>query len=181
MRPARRDAIRFVLVALPLLVVCLGLYAALIQPYESAVVRVTNLGLARLSRPYLLEVDPDGVLSMYAVTSDGARKLTTPRPHGVFLSLALIPTLLLATPAPLRERLRWLLVALPLLFASHVAAVLVMYRAHLALRDDPGSLPYEVLFGLAVRSGQLIAVALWAFLTWRFWLGGSGPSHAPDR
>jgi len=174
MRPARRDAIRFVLLALPLLAVCLGLYAALIQPYESAVVRVANLGLARLSRPFLLEVDPGGALAMYALTSDGARRLSTPRPHGVFLSLALVPTLLLATPAPLRDRLRWLLVSAPLVFASHVVAVLVLYRAHLVLRDDPGSLPYEVLFGLAVRSGQLVTLALWALFTWRFWLGSRG-------
>ncbi len=160
----------FVLLALPLLAVCLGFYAVLIQRYESAVARVANLALARLSRPFLLEVDPDGTLALYAITSDGARKLTTPRAHGIYLSLALLPALVLATPVPLRDRLRWLLFSMPLLFASHVLAVLAMYWAYLVLRDEPRNLPYEVLYGLSVRSGQLIAVALWALFTWRFWI-----------
>jgi hypothetical protein len=178
MRAARRDAIRFAILAVPLLAACLVLYAALLHPYESAVVRVANLWLESLARPFLLEVDTEGALALYAVVSDGARKFAVPRPHGVFLSLALLPALVLATPAPWRDRLRWILIALPVLFASHVVALLVLYRAHLVLREGP-SMPNTVLFGLAARSGQLVAVALWALLTWRFWFGG--PKAKPKK
>jgi hypothetical protein len=173
MRVARRDALRFAILAVPLLAVSLALYAAGIHGYESIVVRAANLWLASLSRPFLLEVDDAGALSLYAIVPEGARSFGLPRPHGIYLSLALVPALLLATPAPWRSRMRWLLIALPIVFLSHVLALLLLYHAHLALRGGAG-MPYTVLFGLASRSGQLVAVALWALSTWRFWF------RAPD-
>jgi hypothetical protein len=169
MRDRRRDAARFVLLALPLLAVNVALYVLGIDAWESAVVRAANALLAPLPRPYLLEVEPGGALAFYAVVADGARKLVTPRPHGVYLSLALVPALLLATPARLADRCKWILIALPIVFATHVVAVLAMYRAHLVLREG-ASVPWEVLFALATRSGQLCAIALWALFTWRFWI-----------
>jgi len=172
-RPARSDAAAFALVAAPLLAVFLGLYLAAIRPYESAVVRAANVGLAAASASLRLEVDPTGRVTTTRVGPDGARRplSATPRVHAVFLSLALLPVLLLATPAPWPTRARWVVLAVPLLFGLHVLALLAMFRAHLVLVEQPTDLPARVAYGLAVTSGQLGAVALWALLTWRFWLG----------
>ena len=71
--------------------------------------------------------------------------------HLVYLNLALLPALVLATPVPWRQRPRMLGFALPSLIAVH--ALTLMVRASLGLYHSPGS--FFCLWLLRVEPGDV--------------------------
>jgi hypothetical protein len=171
-RPGRPDAVSFAIAALPLLAAFVALYVVAIRPWEAAVVRAANIALTAASASVRLEVDPTGRVTTIVPGPRGAWSplSTTSRVHGVYLSAVLLPVLLLATPAPWGVRARWLVLAAPALFGLQVLALVAMFGTHLSLVHERGNFVARVGYGLAVTSGQLGALALWALITWRFWL-----------
>jgi hypothetical protein len=88
----------------------------------------------------------------------------------VYLSLALLPALLLATPMRLGARLRLLGLGLLLLLACHVLTTLGLASSLrcVALRDQ--GLSCRFVAQNVKIGGQVSAALLWALLTWRYWL-----------
>ena len=84
----------------------------------------------------------------------------------LYLNLALVPALLLATPLPLRRRLRLLAYAVPLIFVCHVAVEIGLVRVHYCLDVRPAHFLCAWIREHLLIAGQLLAVLQWAALTW---------------
>ena len=91
-------------------------------------------------------------------------------PHLILLSLALLPALLLATPAPVGTRFRLLGLALMLMVVIHVLSIIGVMRGVQCLRESPGTFHCLWMLRLVYSSGQLFAAVLWVVLTWRYWI-----------
>lgn len=178
MTPRFRDVLAFGLGFLPVFLVLLWLYPHVLPVYERAVLGLANAWLGAGTSPLYVEARPDGALELYSVAGTERRRLTREpfqRPYAVFLSLALLPALLLATPVRVAVRARLMLLGLLLLYALHVVVVIALLRAQLCLAADPGSRVCTWVMALTVTSGQTGAVTLWALLSWRYWMPATTP------
>lgn len=184
MKPGLAKVLKFAALFVPLFASSIAVYIQVLPSYERLVLATANPALALFAPPSRLERPTDGGWVAYAAepvaTAGSARQLAAwPEftRHLVFLSLALLPALLLATPAP--WRIRPLLVAggLVLLWIVHALTLVVLVRGKLCLIGHPGSFACLWMLRLALASGQISAAVLWGLLTWRWWI----PRRALER
>lgn len=179
---ASRKVLGFVLLFAPLFMAFLAVYVALVSRYDPLVLGAANVVTKRLSPAMQVEPLRRGGWAMFVFTPEEGRRhvrnWSASTAHLIYLSLVALPPLLLATPAPVRVRLRLVGIALPLAYAGHVLSVIVLMWGTECLRQVPGTFSCLCALRAAYLSGQLVAATLWVLLTWRYWFSGSsGRSH----
>ena len=174
MTPVLRKILIFSLEFVPLFLVCMWLYLLILPSYQPVAIGTANMVTERMSPPTRLEPTATLRMKSFSFTRErGERSLMSwgsTRAHLVFLSLALVPALLLATPAPILTRFRLLGVGLLLVFAGHVLALIVLTRGIYALKQAPGTFYWLWAVRIAYTSGQVVAAMVVVLLTWRFWV-----------
>jgi hypothetical protein len=182
MNPLLRKVALFVLLLVPLFLVCFLLYLAVLPTYQRVLLATTNAVTLRLDPATELVQRHDGGWRGYVFSPEAGRKemrgwdKTTV--HLLLLSLVALPALLLSTPAPLGTRFRLMLLSLPLILVIHVLMSIVLTRATYCLREAPGTFHCLWALRLVYTSGQLGSAALWVLLTWRYWF--PRPTGEPD-
>lgn len=183
MNSTRRKGLLFGLQFLPLFLLCLWLYSKALPSYQTAVFGVANAVTERMSPPTRIEAVPDAGWWAYRMTPAGDKERVGGWAdfvaHLVFLSLALLPALLLATPAPWLDRIRLLGIGLLLLFCVHVVSIIGLVRETQCLVVKPGTFHCLWLLRLVYSSGQVFGAVLWALLTWRYWFPRKAPPETP--
>ena len=173
MHPVRRSILRFGLGFALLFPLCLWLYAEAAPLYRSGVLRVVNLFLEQREPPARIAEGEDGA---WRATTRPWDELPVELPlfqvepgslHLLFVNLALLPALLLATPVPVGRRLRLLVLGLGLAYVCHVATVLGL----VSVPEGGASGPWRALLRRLLETGGASAGFLqWGVLTWRIWL-----------
>jgi hypothetical protein len=179
MTPQLRKIVSFALLCVPLLMLFFALYVWIWPSYHSFATGASNLITTRMSPQTRLEtMKRGGSWTSYVFTpEEGEVKLRhwnrTDTAHLIYLSIVIVPAVLLATPAPFVARLRLLAIAVPLMFVGHLLSLIILTRATYCLMQTPGT--YSCLFALRVAysSGQLVSGVLWVLLTWRHWFPGA--------
>ena len=172
MHPRLRRVILFGLGFVPLFVFFLWLYPRILPGYERVVLAVANPFLGHLSTPLRVVVGPDGDLDAFAALSPGASRRLFDKsyaPHVIFMNLVFLPALMLATPLGVKARMRGFLFGLLILFPLHVGTVIVLLQSLLSLQQTPQDFSWFWIHGVALTSGQVMGVAVWALLSWGFW------------
>lgn len=171
-----RRVLAFGLGFVPAFLILLLLYLEVLPWYRTVPEGLANSLLGQTSPPSRIEPLPGGGWQAFVEAgTKQQRAFVQWQPfvvHLLFLNLALVPALLLATPVPIPERLRLLAWAIPLLLAVQTLSLIALVRGQLCLVSSPGSFPCLWLLRSVYASGQLSAAALWALLTWRYWLPG---------
>jgi hypothetical protein len=178
MTPNLRRVLSFVLLFVPLFLGCLVLYLVAFPVYEPLVMKTANAVTLEMTPPTHLESSKDGWDGFVWSPEEGQRRMRgwgRDTAHLAFLSMVTLPALLLATPAPFLTRLRLLGIAAPLIFAGHVASLILTTRGIYCLQEAPGTFWLRI----AYTSGQLFAATLWVLLTWRYWFVKSVPAKGP--
>ncbi len=163
MTPNIRKILIFGLEFVPLFVACIWLYLLILPFYQPVAMGTANVVTERMSPPTRLEGEISRMNSFVFTPEDGSRFMKSwgsTSGHLVFLSLALVPALLLATPAPIRTRFRLLGLGLPLVFLGHVLALIAMTRGIYALRQAPGTFYWLWILRIAYTSGQVVAATV---------------------
>jgi hypothetical protein len=184
MRFDRTKLLRFVAWFVPLFVVLLALYPFIVPFYEPLVLGAANTVMARMDPPTEMGISRWGAWQGFNVER-GYRRAFVTWGRGAsylhFLSLALLPALLLATPAPWRVRFTLLVLAIPLLFAAHTLAVIGLTRTHYCFVVEPKNVSCRIVYRIVSSSGQLFGATLWAVLTFRYWFARERPPAAEPR
>jgi hypothetical protein len=173
-----RQVATFGLLALLGVAVMVVLYPVVFPPYAKAVMAVVNVAYRAGSVPLELRPAEEGDLAAWVrLPGGGTRWLVTDNdPEGIFLSLILLPPLLLATPVPARRRAVLLATGCVLLFLLHAASVGLLFRAlHLQSLGKAGPLSSWAMTAI-LTSGQVGAFVLWALLTALVWFPGAAGS-----
>jgi len=173
MTPILRKLLIFILQFIPLFLLFFVLYLVVLPVYEPILLSTANSVTKRMSPATGIESRRSGEWEGYSFSLEQGRQVlrgwTRSTTHLVLLSLALLPALLLSTPAPYLTRLRLLAIGVPLVFLSHVVWVIILTRGVMCLRETPGTFYCLWALRAAYASGQFTAAALWALLTWRYW------------
>ncbi len=176
MKLARSRVARFLLQFAPLFVVSLGLYWLVMPYYEQAVHLIANAINRQFEPPLWIEATEWGYWKCMVGNADGTETLVRrwfPFLRDlVFLDLALVPALLLATPTTLRVRLRIAGLGIVLAYVGHVLVMLGLTRGTWCLAMTPGSFFCMWLMRVMYTSGQTFGAAIWALLAWRYWFPG---------
>jgi len=176
--PTPRKVLRFALLFIPLFAVCVVVYLLVVSQYQRTVFATANVVMAQMDPPTMLHADFRHDWRSYRYPPEGGRVKVRPwsksLTHLVFLNLAVLPALLLATPIPWADRLRLVLIGFALMFLGHVLVSVLLVRASYCLQQAPGT--FLCLFALRVSytSGQVFAAVIWALLTWKYWF------HSPQ-
>lgn len=174
MRLDARTVLRFVLMFIPLFIGCLLLYTQFMKVYHPAALGVANAIMEHLDPPTRMQMNDWGGWRALVIEGGYPVKFTDWLPwqrHLHFLSLALVPALILATPAPWPARFRLLAIAIPVLFIVHSLTIVGIVRTQYCTMMDPFNFGCRWLRRVVNTSGQLFGAGLWAVLTWRYWLG----------
>jgi len=177
-----RTVLRFSLLFIPLFIGFLFLYPVVMKPYQPAVLGVANMIMEQLDPPTRMQLNPWGGWRALVIDNGYPVKFTDWlmwQSHLHFLSLALVPALILATPAPWSTRFRLLAIAIPVLFVVHILTVVGIVRTQYCALLDPFNFGCRWLRRVVSTSGQLFGAGLWVVLTWRYWVGKKEPSK-PD-
>jgi hypothetical protein len=172
MNPGPRKVLLFGLAFTPLFVFFLWLYPRILAPYEGLVLSVANPFLNLSSPPLRIEVDARGDIEAFASVSPGeSRPLFGQEyaPHVIYLNLVFLPALVLATPIPLKQRGLNLILAMLFLFVLHVLTMIVLLKSYLCLLQDSSDFSCFSVHGVALTSGQVMGVAVWALISWSCW------------
>lgn len=177
-----RKVLTFGLQFLPFFALFVWIYLLVLPVYQPVVLGVANAVTERLDpRTHIELTDKDG-WQLYRVYPHGAKRKvkhwTDAVPPLIFLSLAMLPALLLATPIPFTKRLRLAGLGLLLLFPIHVFSIIGVMRGVLCLHAEKGTFHCLWLLRISYTSGQLFSAVLWGLLTWRYWL--PGPQKPPS-
>ena len=168
-----RKILFFGLQFVPLFLVCIWIYLTVQPIYLQFVIATANTVTQRLDPPTHVESGGTRMQSFVFTAERGQRTLRTWSPkmgHLILLSLALLPALLLATPAPFLKRFQLLGIGLVLMFLGNVLAMIGLTRGYYGLREAPGTFYWLWVFRSVNASGQFCSAAIWALLTWRYWL-----------
>lgn len=169
----RRRVLIFLAWLIPLFAVFMLAYRPIAPFYQHAVLAGANAVAERLPPPLRIEVLPEGGWQYFEVRGAGWMRpqirWDAMTPHYFLLGLAILPALLLATPAPWRMRLKLLGIGLILLYVAQVIAVVGLIRATHCLRIAPGTRHCLLTLRVVYTSGQISAAAIWALLSWRYW------------
>jgi hypothetical protein len=180
MTPPYRKLLSFVLLFVPLFILCFVLYVWMVPAYEPLVMGTANAIMLQMTPPTHLEsiVEGKGGWEAFVWSADeGERRIRGWGPataHLAYLSIVTLPALLLATPAPIRSRFLLLAIAIPLLFISHVTSLIVTTRGVHCLWKEPGTFYCLWALRMAYTSGQIFAATFWILGTWRYWFPGFG-------
>ena len=184
MNPIMRKLLIFALQFFPLFALFMALYLWVLPYYQPVVMGTANVVTKRLNPPTHLEGDGTGQIKSFVFTPQRGRKFMrswgNTSGHLVFLSLALTPALLLATPAPWKTRFRLLGLGLPLVFLGHVLALIAMSRGIYGLRQAPGTFHWLWILRMAYSSGQIVTATVTVLLTWRYWVPGTGSEERQE-
>lgn len=171
-----RTARQFILLFIPLFAVMAFLYFWIIPVYEPVVLDAASWVQSKMDPPTAVGTDKWGRWKAF-LTSGGYRRSldvtwAVSVKHLHYLSIILLPSLVLATPIPWRKRFKLLAISLPLIFVAHVVAITGIVRMYYCLTIDPGDKLCMIGARICNTSGQLFGAALWALLTFRYWVGG---------
>lgn len=184
----RRKVVLFGLQFIPPFVLLACVYSWIRPVYQAMVLGAANALLSRLAPLTEVRILQDGVWRVQLTRPDlEASFHIGGNEHSLvlFLSLLILPPLLLATPVRVGERLRLLTLGVVLLFVAHVVSVSACVYG-MGLVNDPNSFVFRSLPKVLRLSSQGIAVSLWGLLTWRYWLprvdaAGSQPEPSVPR
>ena len=188
MNPNVRKIVSFGLLVVPVFLVFLALYLWIWPVYNTWVTNSANFVTKRMSPPTYLEPRRSwgaGWRGFAFTDSEGQvylRSWSNPTAHLMYISMVMLPALLLATPAPIKTRFKLLAIAIPLLFVSHVLSVVLLTRTTYCLKAAPGTFSCLWVLRFAYSSGQFFAGIFWLLMTWRYWFSGplapegSGPN-----
>ncbi|MCS7197291.1 MAG: hypothetical protein NZ930_01170 [Candidatus Bipolaricaulota bacterium] len=146
-------------------------YPVLLPIYNGLALSLANVVLAHYSPPLYVQTTADHSWMIYRLPEK--RPLFTLEGSYlslIYLNLALLPALILATPLPSQQRLKLLGWGMAALLGVHALSAIALTRAEICVHYDPGNMGCNVVEGIFGTGGQLFAVALWAVLTWRVWL-----------
>ena len=178
MTPILRKILFFALQFLPLFLVFMWIYMQVMPYYQPVALGTANAVTERMSPSTRIEASPSLRMKSYVFTPEKGRRFLRSwgktSVHLVFLSLALVPALMLATPAPIPARFRLLGVGLLMVFLGHVLALIVMTRGIHALHETPGTLYWLLAVRIAYASGQVVSATVGVLLTWRYWVPRRG-------
>jgi hypothetical protein len=169
-----RSALRFAGLFIPLFILFLVIYPFLMKIYHPAALAVANWIMSWMDPPTKLRINEWDGWSALVIESGYPMNFTNWwwwQTHLHFLSLALLPALILATPAPWPARFRMLAVGIPLLFVVHCLTLVGIVRTQYCAMLDPYNFNCRWLRRAVNTSGQLFGAALWVLLTWRYWVG----------
>ena len=147
---------------LPLSAFC---YALLLPYYEQLLTALANVIFESASSPLSITIGTDGHLVVSRVSETGAGVQESYDPNVLFLNLAILPALLLASPGKLVHRMRAVVLSVPALLALNLLLFLVLLRTRLCLSADPDGSLCVWAWGLLMTSGQVTAVLAWALLS----------------
>ena len=174
MQPRLRRSVVFAETFVHLFLVLLWLYPKALPVYQRTTTGAANPVLRAMGPPYEIALDAEGNWIASRVMDDGTRephyRAAASDRHLLYLNLALLPALLLATPIDLVSRLRLLGWGVVLLFAFHVAMEISLLRVARCLDLDPGNRLCAWVWANLRIAGQSFAVLQWSLLTWRHWL-----------
>jgi hypothetical protein len=159
---------------LVLFTVSLVIYPWLLKVYQPATLGVANVIMARMDPPTSIVIGKNGgwqALDTSGGYTRGISRWRSWQKHLHYLSLALLPALILATPAPWPTRFKLLAIAMPLLFIVHSVTIVGVVRAQYCYLVDRNNFWCIWLLRAVNTSGQLFGAGLWALLTWRYWFG----------
>ncbi len=184
MIPNIRKILIFGLEFVPLFLAFMWLYLLILPYYQPVAIGTANAVTERMSPATRLEGYGKVKMKSFVFTPEDGnqfmRSWNTTAGHLIFLSLALVPALLLATPAPIRTRFRLLGLGLPLVFLGHVLALIAMTRGIYGLRQAPGTFYWLWLVRIAYTSGQVVSATVGVLLTWRYWVPRSDDGGKVD-
>ena len=188
MNPILRKIVVFGLLFVPVFLAFMALYVWIYPAYHSFATGTSNLVTKHMSPPTYLKVSKGrdgGWVARVFTAEKGFERMRSWREataHLIYLSMILLPALLLATPAPILARLRMLAYALPLIFAGHVLSLVLLTRATYCLQENPGNFSCLLALRFTYSSGQLFAGIFWVLLTWRYWFSAlvASPHGEPD-
>ena len=169
-----RTVLRFTLMFIPLFVGFLLLYPVVMKAYHPAVLGVANVIMEQMDPPTRMQVNQWNGWRAIVIEDGYPMKFTdwmNWQRHLHFLSLALVPALILATPAPWPSRFRMLAAAIPILFVVHCVTIVGIVRSQYCVLLDPFNFSCRWLRRVFNTSGQLFGAGLWVLLTWRYWIG----------
>lgn len=169
MRSSTRRLLIFVAQFVGFFAVFLGFYPVLLPLYNQLAPNLANLLLASLKPPMRVAATSDNSWIVYFLAGHPIFTLEADYLSLIYLNLALLPALLMATPAPWRRRWKLLGWGLLLLVGVHTLSVVALVQAEMCVHRDPENLACSVVEGVFGTGGQLFAVALWLLLTWRDW------------
>ena len=179
-----RKILVFGLQFVPLFLVFMWLYLLVLPFYQPVAIGTANAVTERMSPPTRIESTATLRMKSFVFSPEKGNRFMmswgSTSTHLVFLSLALVPALLLATPAPIRTRFRLLGVGLPLVFVGHVLALIVMTRGIYGLREAPGTFYWLWIVRIAYTSGQVVSATVVVLLTWRYWVPRSSADRNTD-
>ena len=175
MNPNLRKILTFALLCIPLFLLFFLIYVWIWPVYHPFVTGAANLVTERMSPPTYLELktEDNGGWRSYVFTPEEGlefiRSWSNTTAHLIYLSLVALPALLLATPAPFKDRLQLLALSVPLMFLGHVGSLVALTRTTHCLTEAPGTYSCLIVLRFAYSSGQLLAGTFWVLLTWRYW------------
>lgn len=167
-----RKVLHFALLFIPLFAGFLVIYPQVMKFYHPATLGVANAIMARMDPPTSIEIGKYGGWRAFDETGGYKRSISRWRSwqkHLHYLSLALLPALILATPAPWPTRFKLLAIAIPLLFVVHSLTMVGVVRAQYCYMIDRRDMLCNWVLRAVNTSGQLFGAALWVLLTWRYW------------
>jgi len=160
----RRDVAKFAAALVVSLPISLAMYALCIPYYERAL--VAGIGSSSVDLA-------DGEVVVSRPSSGGVVVHDRYDPHIVLLNLAIVPALILAFPVRGQERLRAVLLAVPVLLVLDVALLALVLRTRWALGDGHAPILPVAAWGVLMTSGQTTGVLVSAFVAGRILLGRS--------
>jgi len=169
-----RTALRFTLLFIPLFAGCVLIYPFAMKAYAPATLSVANEIMEHMDPPSKMRLNRAGGWRGIVVEHGYPMKFADWWPwqmHLHYLSLALVPALILATPAPWSARFKLLAIALSVLFVVHSLTIVGICRSHYCAMLDPYNFACRWMRRVVNTSGQLFGAGLWVVLTWRYWVG----------
>lgn len=160
------------------------IYPILLPIYNGLALSLANIALTRSSTPLYIQAANDHSWVVYRLPE--RRPLFTLEGSHlslIYLNLALLPALILATPVPFQQRLKLLGWGMLVLLGVHALSAITITHAEICVYHDPDNVGCNVVEGIFGTGGQLFAVALWGLLTWRYWFpkpAAHAPTSAPQ-
>jgi hypothetical protein len=168
-----RSVLRFTLLFIIMFVVCLLVYPLVMKVYHPAAMGAANLIMKQMDPP--TEIILNDWNGWRALVVEGGYRVKicdwlSWQKHLHFLSLVLLPALIMATPAPWSARFRLLAIAIPILFVVHSLTIVGIVRTQYCVMLDPLAFSCRWSRRVVNTSGQLFGFGLWVVLTWRYWV-----------
>lgn len=140
-------------------------YFQLLPYYGQILAALANALFKFVSSPLSVTVGTDAHLVVSGVSGTGMGAQDSYDPNVLFLNLAILPALLLASPGKLVHRMRLVVLSVPALLLLNLLLFLLLLRTRLCLSGDPDDSLCVWAWGLLMTSGQVTPVLAWALLS----------------